>query len=277
MEQVISPIQAIRRGRLVVIPTVFVSMIGGLVAGFYFVYLLQLPEWCYVLALPVMLFSFFFATNYVQTEWWIWALERVRNVQDLRIRAINNQLMLPEEGWIRHLWFKTPGQQARLEALQYKFDQEDERFDDPALPASVEIRYWTNYIVGEMLFFAALLACCVWLIWLEKGYILFSLISGFCLYRMYRCVANLLSGDVPLEIGEAGIRIRGEWHPWSGIEVVREPDYESSKMFVFSKDPNDADAVTSDNIRIDNLQVSNERLAHLLRVYHLRYENSNNS
>ena len=130
MEQVISPIQAIRRGRLVVIPTVFVSMIGGLAAGFYFVHLLQLPEWCYLLALPAMFFSFFFATNYVQTEWWIWALERVRNVHDLKIRASENQLILPEEGWLRHLWFKTPGQKARLEVLQYKFEQDDEYFDE---------------------------------------------------------------------------------------------------------------------------------------------------
>lgn len=274
MEQRVSPIQAIRRGRWLVIPTVIVSIAGGIAGWAGLVRLLELPDWCYLLALPAMFATLFFASNYVQTEWWIWALERVRNVHDLRIRASNNQLMLPEEGWLRHLWFKTPGQKARLEALQYKFEQDDEYFDDPALPANVEIPCSKAYVLGELLLFSIFLTGCVWLIWLGKGYILFSIIGLYCLYRIYRCVACLISGVVPLEIGEAGIRIRGELHPWSGIAGIDEPNYQHYSLTVFSTIPDDADAVMSESIRTDNLQISREQLAHLLRVYVLRYEKS---
>lgn len=272
MTSEVTVFQAIRRGRYILIPAILLAFIGSLAGSAFLLLYLDLPGWCMAFSLLFALTILVFGGAWLNTEWWIWALENVRNVHELKQRAIANQLMAEDDSWKHKIWFKTPGQKARLAALQHKFDQPDAHSDDPLVPSRTEIGFSKRYIAGEIALFLALLAGSTLLLARGEGYILFGLVDLFCLYRLYRAVSNLQSGDAPLEISPEGIRIRGELRKWDDVLGINEPDYRNHNLVVFSKMEDVESTALSESIRIDNLLISNEKLAHLLKVYLLRHE-----
>ena len=59
---------------------------------------------------------------------------------------------------------------------------------------------------------------------------------------------------------------------WDDVMGINEPDFQNSNMVVFSKIAEEPDTALSESIRTDNLLISNEKLAHLLKVYQIRHE-----
>lgn len=264
--------QAIRRGRYILIPAILIIFIGPLAASALLLKFLESPVWYMVFPLVFSFAAVIIGGAWLNTEWWIWALERVRNVHELKQRAVANQLMAEDDSWKHKIWFKTPAQKARLLALQHKFEQPDEMYDDPSVPSRTEIVFSKRYIAGEIAVFAALLAGSTLLLAGGEGFILYGLVDLFCLYRLYRAVSNLLSGDVPLEISTDGIRIKGEMRKWDDVLGINEPDYRNHNLVVFSKMEGVENTALSESIRTDNLLISSEKLAHLLKVYLLRHK-----
>ena len=272
MASEVTVFQAIRRGRRVLIPAILLVFIGTLAALLFLLKFIGSPVWYAAFPLVFSLAALILGGSWLNTEWWIWALEHVRNVHELKYRAIANQLMAEDGSWKHKFWFKTPGQKARLAALQYKFNQPDQHEDDPSVPSRTEIGFSKKYIVAETGLFAVLLTGSIYLLAGGRAVILFGLVGLFCLYRIYRAVGNLQSGDAPLEISVDGIRIRGAMRKWDDVMGINEPDFQNSNMVVFSKIAEEPDTALSESIRTDNLLISNEKLAHLLKVYQIRHE-----
>ena len=99
----------------------FACIIGG------YVWTFLLPAFYYLLMLP---------------RWRIWALSNVRNVHELKQRAILSHLYPESHSFVWRLAIKSAQQVAILEELQKKFNEPDVFEDDYSIPQQTE--YFTS-------------------------------------------------------------------------------------------------------------------------------------
>lgn len=263
---------AIRRGRRVVIPGFLFLFIGGLFLAIWLVDSSGMPIWCLAPALLFSVAASSLAGIWLNTEWWIWAIQHVRNVHELKFRAISSQLMAEDGNWRHKIWFKTPGQKRRLRDLAYKFDIPDDVPNDTSVPPRTEVAYDKRRIVAEMVFETAMIAGLLYLVSTGAKHQIFLVIFAvYIVYRIFRCVRVLQSTDAPLAIGNEGIRIKNVFKKWEEVRALAEPDYQNSDLRIYFEASDRPDALDYESIGVGNLQITEERLAHLLIVYRHRF------
>ncbi|WP_222597233.1 hypothetical protein [Chitinophaga pinensis] len=59
------------------------------------------------------------------TKWRLWAFENVRNVHELKKRAIQEKLIWPNKHFFEKTEIRSAAQQAKWESLQHRFSQAD--------------------------------------------------------------------------------------------------------------------------------------------------------
>jgi hypothetical protein len=84
------------------------------------------------------------------TKWRLWAFENVRNVHELKKRAIKDQLIWKDDSFFAKTEIRSADDQARWDALQSKFILPDIFNDDSTIPAETQIRYSKKTAVFQM-------------------------------------------------------------------------------------------------------------------------------
>ena len=75
------------------------------------------------------------------TEWRIWAFENVRNVHDLKKRAIEEKLLWENGNWFEKTEIRSKQDKIDLERTFRKFEKEDQFREDYLLPKKTKIYY----------------------------------------------------------------------------------------------------------------------------------------
>lgn len=281
MIETVSVEQALKRGRnMVIIPSFLIIglMISGIILSFF-----SLPNYVFaflpLLLVPGLLLAGVYRGVMV-TRWRVWAFENVRNVHELKRRAIQATLIPSSEKKIfERLEIWSAADKEKWRQLQTKFQRDDVFIDDHQIPQETVIRY-SKLKKGFYLAFY-LFSCCVGLFFLfvpkkERlgptaiiGYIWATGITGLMGFLFYVTIEDFKDTSPKLVISNLGIRINSNlFYKWSEIseeKVVCRRAPRSIRFFLVY--------TTREGVRemlLDDLDIGSKKLENLLVLYRNR-------
>ena len=269
MKENISVDKAINRGHLIVNVPVFLSIVGIPAFAFYLSNLEIIPKWSIALSLIIGFALSWIIWSFMITKWRIWAFEKVRNVHELKKRAIQEKLIWNDNNWFEKTEIRTSSDKLKLKELEKKFKKGDIHKEDFSIPISTTIYYskTTNFVeMGIMLLCFGL---GIYLLFISDNNIkgaLFTLVGGYYAFREYKQATNTKPQIV---IDDNGIRtVNVEFKNWKeikGEEVIYEISRRRSIAFL-SYDFKDG----FEKIKIDDFDITPKELENILKTYRIR-------
>ena len=156
MYETVSVDEAVRKGRRIInLPILFIMFVPPALL-FFAVAFYDYPGWTIIVAVSVGFISAWVFWSFMITKWRLWAFDNVRNVHELRKRAIKEKLIWPDGTFFEKTEIRTSSDKERWVSLQERFNREDVFIDDYTIPTLTEIYFSKNKKIGNMI---ALLLC----------------------------------------------------------------------------------------------------------------------
>ena len=203
--------------------------------------------------------------------WRIWAFTNVRNVHELKQRAILGQIYPKDNSFLWRMEIKNAAQKEAIEELQKRFDQPDIFNDDQAIPSETSYSY--SKAETYLLLLLALVSLTAAVIWLPQGDKLVggialagSIMFGVAFYKRFK------NSGPQLTLSNEGITTKKYgFHPWKDVanEQVFYVSAGKASYYGLSYDAN------GEAIKIslrDLTGLSSYKVDHVLRTYRGRYE-----
>lgn len=206
------------------------------------------------------------------TDWRLWAFENVRNVHELKKRAIQENLIYKDNSLFgkTEIWTKTKREKWAI--LNEKFSQKDIFIDDITIPNETVIYISKGKSYTEMFFMFICFLIGIFLILKTKDYILGSISCLFGGYLSFTNFKKATNTEPQIILSNKGIEtITAKFATWSDIsdeEVIREGYGKSTKSYLTFKYP-----YGIERINIEDLETDSRTLNKLLRVYRGRHTN----
>ncbi len=264
--------KAIKRGHLIVNVPVFTAIIGCPTLALYLSKQNLIPGWIIGIAFLIGFILAWLIWSFMITKWRIWAFENVRNVHELKKRAIQEKLIWNDGNIFEKTEIRNTKDKSKLKKLEKKFKQEDEYREDYALPPEMEIHYSKTYSYIEL--GVSILIIAVGIYFFTKGeikqYILGAIMTGIGLYGTIKEFRKALDRKPKIIIDSKGIQTKNvEFKNWSNIEseeVVQEGYGKSAKSYLtYFYDEDEFE-----KIEIDSLNVTHRELENIIRTYRIR-------
>lgn len=272
MRQQITVDKAIKRGHLIVNVPVFIAIIGFPALALYLSKQNLIPSWGIGIAFLIGFVLAWLIWSFMITKWRIWAFENVRNVHELKKRAIQEKLIWYDGNIFEKTEIRNAEDKSKLKKLEKKFEQEDEYREDYSLPPKMEIHYSKVYNYFEL--GVSILIIGVGIYFFTKGetkqYILGAIMSGIGLYSTVKEFRKALDTKPKIIIDSKGIQTKNVgFKNWSNIEseeVVQEGYGKSAKSYLtYFYDEDEFE-----KIEIDSLNVTHRELENIIRTYRIR-------
>ncbi|GAA4465027.1 hypothetical protein GCM10023093_16510 [Nemorincola caseinilytica] len=230
----------------------------GSAAGPVFLAAFTLPFIYYFIAMP---------------RWRIWAFLQVRNVHELKERAILERILPRDGSWIWKLQITSAQQRAALAAVEQRFLQADVFIDDQELPYETTFKPSET---GRMLMVASSIVWFGVAIYFvtrsgasdSKSFLLFGLVVIFII------AVRTFKKNAVLTMSNEGIKVSGEHlHPWRDI---------ANEHIYFVNAGRDSHYKLSFTTEGKEVEISLRGIArsgqvhHAMRVYRGRYRAQNN-
>lgn len=269
MRQQITVDKAINRGHLIVNVPVFVAIIGCPAFAIYLSKQNLIPGWGIGIGFLLGFIMSWLIWSFMITKWRIWAFENVRNVHELKKRAIEDKLIWADNSWFEKTEIRTSSQRLKLKELQKKFQKDDIHKEDYSIPSETKIHYskTTNLIeMGIMLFCFGL---GIYLIITSDSYIkgaIFSLVGGYFAIKEYQQVTNTKTQII---INNSGIEtINVEFLKWGEIrnaKVIYETSGKRSRAYLTYKFNGGYE-----KIKIDDYDITPKEMENIIKTYRIR-------
>ncbi|MGB4772800.1 MAG: hypothetical protein WBP58_15150 [Chitinophagaceae bacterium] len=263
--------EAIAKGQRMVNYPVFGILIGVLGLTIYLVSQHLIPFWGLLIGFVVAIGVSWLWWSVMITKWRIWAFENVRNVHELKKRAIQEKLIWKDDSIFENTEIRNQQGRAKWVLLQEKFKREDVFMDDLTIAKETVIYYskWKN--LGAMAFMLSLMGGGIYLIVEGDQYIMgviASILGTFYSVKSFRAALNTKAQII---IGNTGIEtFSTRFYPWDEIEneVVRREGFGSSTSYYLNYDH----PAGAEHLLVDELDTDHRRLSRLLMVYRGRSE-----
>lgn len=272
MREQITVDKAINRGHLVVNVPVFIAIIGCPALALYLLKKSLIPSWGIGIALLIGFVLAWLIWSFMITKWRIWAFENVRNVHELKKRAIQEKLIWNDGNIFEKTEIRNYEDKSKLKKLEKKFEQEDEYREDYSLPLKIEIYYSKayNYVELGISIFIVGVGIYFFTIGETKQYILGAIMTGIGLYGTIKGFRKAIDTKPKIIIDSKGIQTKNvEFKNWSNIEseeVIREGYGNSAKSYLtYFYDEDEFE-----KIEIDSLNVTHRELENIIRTYRIR-------
>ena len=273
MEKEISVSKAINRGHLIVNVPVFISMFGIPTLAFYLSDKNLIPNWGIGVSFLLGFIIAWLVWSFMITKWRIWAFKNVRNVHELKKRAIEEKLIWRDGKIFEKTEIRSSSDKKKLKELEKKFLQKDVFKEDFAVPRSTEIYFskMTNYF--EMLVMLGCSGVGIYLI-LTDSYVigaLFAILGAYYAFKEFKQATNT---DLQILINEVGIKtINIEFKEWDKIrneeiQYVNSGKRISSYLFYEFKGG-------FEKLKIDDYTISPKEMENLLKTYRIRNRKKN--
>lgn len=278
MKQEISINYAIKRGQLMVNVPVFITLLGFPVLAWYLSDQNIIPQWGILVAIGGGFLIAWLIWSYMITKWRIWAFENVRNVHELKKRAIQAKLIWSDNHVFEKTEIRTKNEKIKLKKIQEKFVLEDVYKEDYTIPQVTKI-YYSKFDYSFQLFIALAVTGL-------GGYIIFNgnteiknLIFGSILiligiYNDFLGYKKASFNEPVIIINNKGITSKNigfkNWSEIKNEEVITKGFGKSEKNYLFYWYDNDE----YEQINIDELNISQRKLENLLRTYRIRFNKS---
>ncbi|KJD31010.1 hypothetical protein PK35_16860 [Tamlana nanhaiensis] len=272
MREQITVDKAIKRGHLIVNVPVFIAIFGCPALALYLSKQNLIPGWGIGLAFLIGFVLAWLIWSFMITKWRIWAFENVRNVHELKKRAIQEKLIWNDGNIFEKTEIRNAEDKSKLKKLEKKFEQEDEYREDYSLPPKTEIHYSRAYNYFEL--GVSILIIGVGIYFFTKGetkqYILGAIMTGIGLYSTIKEFRKAFDTKPKIIIDSKGIQTKNvEFKNWSNIkseEVVQEGYGKSAKSYLtYFYDEDEFE-----KIEIDPLNVTHRELENIIRTYRIR-------
>ena len=260
MHKTVTVNEALKKGRarLVHLPTVII--IATISLGLLLFYLGIVPGWIIPLTLVVGFLSGWLSWSYFVNKWKIWAFENVRNVHELKRKAIEDKLIWQSGSWFEKTEFKSEDQKSKLKLLEKKFLEKDRFEDDDTVPQEIIVYYATSALIFNLVIYTLSLFAIIYYFFENIWMILLS--TAVCFYLIYDLLKKLRDRNPQIIINSKGIQLKNKkLVPWNKVRN----DSLSGNYLVFN----------NEGIEIEYFNIKNYELENLLHVYRVRFENNN--
>lgn len=276
MQQKVTIDDAIEKGeRFVNYPSYIILSIGVFLI-IYLGNLFNYTLWFYIVGFIVILAISCFYWSLNIAKWRIWAFSEVRNVHELKKRAIQQHIIGVENGVFEKLEIRNKNQQEQWQKLQTKFKRKDEFIDDLAIPSETIINFSKSIHYNKMTIYLLYAIVGVFVVMDGRFYIPGLGVISLFLYLAFSEYKQSTKCLIPIIISEKGLLIGHTKHyNWSEItnDVAQVDIYSvlTTRYLVFTH----LDLFIK--IDITNLDISIDQLNSLLVFYRGRFEKQNNN
>ena len=154
MNENITVEQAISRGKwLIKYPIFFIFIFLIFIESVYFKDTINKAVETIITVLLGILISWLY-WSFAITKWRIWAFTNVRNVHELKIKALKNGLIFKEEGLLEKTEIRNFEEKEKLKQLEKKFLDKDIYEDDFSIPKEIRIYNSTIKSVLSLILYA---------------------------------------------------------------------------------------------------------------------------
>jgi hypothetical protein len=233
-----------------------------------------IPGWGIGIAFLIGFILAWLAWSFMITKWRIWAFENVRNVHELKKRAIQEKLIWEDGNIFEKTEIRNSEDKIKLKKLEKKFEREDEYHEDYSLPPKMEIFYSKVYTYMELVVSISIIGLGIY--FLLKGQtesrILGIIMSAIGVYSAIKESQKAWNNKPQIIIDNKGIETKNvDFKSWSSIEneeIVREGYGKSAKSYLtyFYDDE-------YEKIEITPLNVTDRGMKNILRTYRIRNNN----
>ncbi len=272
MRQEISVNKAITRGHLIVNIPVFICIIGIPVLSIYLSNQNLIPKWGIVIGFLVGFVVAWSAWSFMITKWRIWAFENVRNVHELKKRAIQEKLIWNDGNIFEKTEIRTLEDKEELKKLEKKFEKEDVYKEDYSIPPKTIIHYSKSLGAFELIISILIIGVGIYFIskGTNKNYVLGGIMSLIGIYSSIKELRKFRDNKPQIIIDNKGIEtITTEFKNWSDIEreeVIQEGYGKSAKSYLTYWYDNEI----FEKVEIDKLDINHQQLENIIRTYRIR-------
>ncbi|WP_285055352.1 hypothetical protein [Pedobacter ginsengisoli] len=276
MDTLVSVDQAIARGKYLINCPVLFLFFGSMGLG---IYLLVTDKYS---ALEVTIATIVIGTglgwlywSIAITKWRIWAFQNVRNVHELKKRAIQEKLIWPDGSVFVKTEIRTRVDKERLNDLESKFKLEDEFHDDLSVPAETIIFYARVKNFFQMIMMLAGVAGGVYFL-KEGDYYIGVILSAGAAFLAYNEFKEATNATPQIILNDEGIQtISTPFYKWEQIrneEAVTEEYSKRSRDYLIYDHPEG-----SEHLLLDEYKIDKRSLNKLLILYRGRSRASSSS
>lgn len=263
--------KAITRGHLLVNVPVFISLLGTVSLGLYLAHLEIIPDWGIGLSIVIGIALSWLTWSFMITKWRIWAYENVRNVHELKKRAISEKLIWSDAGWFGKTEIRTTSDRIKLKELEKKFLKSDIHKEDYSIPTSTTVFYSKATIFIELTVGLACSGLGIYTLHTTENFVLGFILTVAGGYFGFRKFKQAINRNPQITIDNNGIKtISTGFKSWEEIykeEVVRE-GYGRTTKYYLTYVFNDG----HEKIRIDDFDTSPKAIGNMLKTYRIRHE-----
>lgn len=269
MNETVSVDEAIAKGRRMLMYPGYVILCVSFGVFIYLMVEKNLPNWCYVPGVLLVFVPSCIWWAVMTTKWRIWAFEHVRNVHELKERAIQERLIGRDNSFYVKLEIRSSLDKERLALLEDRFRQDDVFEDDLTIPDETIIYYSKKKNLWEMLLMLFCMAIGIYF-FIESNSRIFGLIMTIAgAYLGYREYKEATDTEPQIILNEKGIKtISTDFYAWNEIdneEAIMEGYGKDSHCYLNYNHPNG-----SEYLKIDDYDIDQRSLNKLLILYRSR-------
>lgn len=222
----------------------------------------------------------FFYKAIMTTKWRIWAFSNVNDVHELKIAAINADLIPKEGSWKEKFEIRTPANKQALQNANARFRQPHSLEDDSAVPDETHIHYKAMDIATYFIIISSLIVIYSLAVIVAHGLDAFAVVmfvlgcAGFIGSKMLR--PKKKEKVTILILSNEGIQTPTRFDKWEEItaeEVTHETTtYKRGQQRTYYYIEYKVREKQAPRIELDHTDAVPSRVVHLLYVYRQRYE-----
>ena len=262
--------EALKKGHKMVNYPAMAILFGMIVLGLFVSFQQTFLVWIFLASLLVAFLSAWLYWSIMITKWRIWAFENVRNVHELKTRAVKEKLIWEDGSFFERTEIRTAADKKRLLAIQPTFEQEDIFNDEPDIPSETSIYYSKTNSFVEIVVAIAAISYGVYMIPRHgnviyiTGALAIGIFMGYGAFKKnFTTDAQIILNELGMETKEAGFY---SWRDITGEDVIKEGYGEYSKYYLIYAYP-DGEV----KLEIKDFATNQRELDKLLRIYRGRY------
>lgn len=266
MNETVSVDEAISKGHKMVNYPVMVIMFGTLGLTLYLGAQELIPNW----GLPIgFVLAFVFAWlwwSFMITKWRLWAFDKVRNVHELKKRAIQEKLIWADNSIFEKTEIRNTKDKEKLDSLRNKFKQDDVFHDDLTVENETIIYYSKSKNIFETIIMLCCLGIGIFLLLETDSSIMGSILAIVGAYFGYKNYKEATNTEPQIIINDKGIKtISTSFYNWRDIEneeVISEGSGKHTHYYLIYDFPGGAE-----HLLIDDYDTDIKNLNRLLVLY----------
>lgn len=274
MNETVTVDEAISKGHRMISYPVIGIILGTIIFTAYLNLQRLIPNWSYPVSFVVAFFLGRIWCSYMITKWKIWAYDNVRNVHELKKRALQEKLIWADNSFFAKTEIRTAKDREKLKSLQNKFKKDDIFQDDLTVPFETLIYYSRTKSLLQMFVMLFVLVGGIYIVINMDGYFFYilgtvlSIIGIFLGYKRYKDATNK---EPQIIINDKGIKtVTTGFHDWKDIEneeVISEGAGKNTHYYLIYGHPKGAE-----RLQIDDYNTNKRSLNKLLILYRARHK-----